>query len=95
MSNVCYEGRVIEVEGDVFTAELIDCEDRSVVHADFPFSVLSGAEQVEPGDILDVIVQEGKASVSLRDLGKWTEEDLKAAQERGRQRAVEFSALFD
>ena len=85
-----YEGRVLSVEGDTFTAELTDCDDLAVVHADMAMSVLGG-EQVEPGDIIDITVN--PPTVKRRDLGRWTKADLQAIRERASQRAAEFAAL--
>ena len=91
--NRCYEGRVIEVSGQTFTADLIDLlEDKPSVHADFPMRVLRNAERVEPGDIIDIVKQGDGFEVRVRDLGKWTEEGLAAVAEAALQK---WSALFD
>lgn len=82
-----WEGRVIEVSDEEFTAELTNLEDESVVYADFSRNL---CESVEPGDIVDIVAEDGVATITLRDLGRWTEEEIAAIQMRGAQDAAEM-----
>ncbi|WP_132151903.1 hypothetical protein [Kribbella antiqua] len=91
-----WEGRVVEVEDDYFTAEITPLSSEgSAVYADFSTELLY-PEVVVPGDVVYVTVRtvnHGRgygvsrtSSVRLRRLGVWTTEEVEQIKARGRQR---------
>jgi hypothetical protein len=50
---------------------------------------------VEPGDIIDIDIQGDTATVTRRDLGTWTAEEVQAIRARGAEQAAEMSRYFD
>jgi len=73
-----WDGRVIEVDGDIFTAELCRAGDPDV-WADF--SMAQCGVTVEPGDLLIVRPD----SVTVLDLGVWTQEEIDAIELRAHE----------
>lgn len=92
----CFEGRVTDTEGSIFTAELtcLTDDDAPTVYADFQQEVIEGGP-VEPGDIIDVIKVAGKMHVRRMDLEPWTREDLNRIWEKARRRAEAFEKWTD
>ncbi|MEU4193153.1 hypothetical protein AB0E69_14735 [Kribbella sp. NPDC026611] len=99
-----WEGRVISVEGEYFTAELTPLGDTGgpVVHADFNISKVA-PETVEAGDVVYVTVRTVKpargltdttSAIRLRRLGVWTEDELENIQQRARDRARSVAKNF-
>ena len=70
-----WDGRVLEVDGDIFTAELCR-EGAPDLLADF--SMAECGVTVEPGDLLIVL----PGSVVKRDLGVWTQAEIDEIERR-------------
>jgi hypothetical protein len=75
-----WDGCVLDVDGDTFTAEL-QREGCVTVIADF--SMTQCGITVEPGDVLIVKPD----SVTKRDLGIWTQAEIDAIMRRARERS--------
>lgn len=80
-----WTGRIVELENDVFTAELQPSEGGTRVLADFDKSSLAGEPVVSVGDVIYVTVRTVVArsghlsrtsSVRLRRVGNWTAADI-------------------
>jgi hypothetical protein len=97
-----WTGRVIEVDDDLFTAELGPNagEDGPVVVADFSRSQV--ADELVEGDVIYVTVRTVRglggqpnrtSSVRLRRLGNWTPDDIEGFRERAKERASALEGL--
>jgi hypothetical protein len=101
-----WEGKVLEVEGDIFTAELfpIDREGISIT-ADFDLELLgSDAATIVPGDVFYLSVRTVKAygmrparteNLRLRRLGRITPEEVQAAYAKADALMERLEQLFD
>ena len=83
-----WDGRVLEVDGDIFTAELCR-EGAPDLLADF--SMAECGVTVEPGDLL--IVRPG--SVAKRDLGVWTQAEIDEIMRRARKLSRRLRQIAD
>lgn len=81
-----WSGRVIEAEGDLFTA-ILSPSDRDAPELVADFSMSRCGIRVEPGDLIKVTPE----SVAKVDLGTWTQEDIDAI----RYSAEELAALLN
>ncbi|GAA4266023.1 hypothetical protein [Frondihabitans peucedani] len=87
-----WSGRILEINGEEFTAELQSGEGSDSYVADFDTDQLGVGEVPTPGDLVYVTVRKvldprGRprttSSVRLRRLGKWTHREVRAHRERG------------
>jgi len=100
-----WEGRIIALDHEMFTAELVPAEpDALTVYADFQRGLLEPEEDVTVGDIVYVTVRsvvgrtglrEMTSTVRLRRLGIWSDDELAAVQSRARAQAQELAKLTD
>lgn len=102
-----WTGRVVEVDEDVFTAELTPDERTpgGTVLADFRRDlVVDENEPLQVGDVVYVTTRMVRAphggrsetsSVRLRRLGKWTADDVARLSTRASELASGLSDLFD
>lgn len=95
-----WTGRVLDIDDELFTAELVPANGRTTVIADFNRSQIAIDDDVIPGDVIYVTVRTVRghgglpnrtSSIRLRRLGNWTAEDI-AGQ---RARAAEMTARMD
>lgn len=100
-----WEGRVLEVENDLLTAELspLDHEGPSL-QADFELNLLAPDDtQVQVGDTIYLTVrtiqEKGYRSVTstlrLRRVGKWSELELAQARSRAKRRQEAFQQYVE
>jgi hypothetical protein len=96
-----WHGRVVEVDGDSFTAELVPETPGVVVLADFRTSQLGG-ERVRPGDVVYVTArmveqipgyQTTTSAIRLRRVGNWSEDEVESIAARARIAAQEFAGF--
>jgi hypothetical protein len=98
-----WEGRVLEVDDDIFTAELkpLQGDTSSTLTTEFRTRVLdTGDERLEPGDVFYVTVRPVRKrglmtteySLHLKKPGNWTASDVAQIQERADNR---FRNLMD
>lgn len=80
-----YVGRVVEVDGETFTVEIV-VDDRPL-HVDIDVKHLP---DVEAGDIVSI----GLGQVTRVDLGTWTEEDIAEIRRRGAEQYESVRHLF-
>ena len=80
-----WTGRVLEMDADLFTAELVPASDGPTVIADFDRSQIAAEDELVAGDIIYVTVRTVKgqsgqpnrtSSIRLRRLGNWSREDI-------------------
>ncbi|MGE2836274.1 hypothetical protein [Mycobacterium sp. SMC-4] len=98
-----WEGRVLEVDDEYFTAELIPFGDGAVVIADFSWDLLPEEDQVGPGDIVYVTVRTvadiggptRTSAVRTRRMGTWTESEITEQAMRAKERLSELAPYFD
>lgn len=103
-----WEGRVVRVDGDYFTAEITPLtESGPSVYADFLTEMLNlvEPETVEAGDVVYVTVRtvnHGKgfgvsrtSSVRLRRLGVWTAEEIEQIKGRAKRRYEEIADYIE
>jgi hypothetical protein len=101
-----WEGKVLEVEGNVFTAELYPLDRESVpITADFDLELLgSDAYRIAPGDVFYLSVRTVKAfglrptrteNLRLRRLGHITPEEVQAAYAKADALMERLEQLFD
>jgi hypothetical protein len=83
-----WDGRVLEIDGDVFTASL-QREGAPKLIADF--SMAQCGISVELGDLLIVTPER----VTKRDLGVWTEAEVAAIKRRARERLAHLRPNVD
>lgn len=92
-----WEGRILEVDRDIFTAELtpLDGDDRATLVSEFRTKVLEAGEQgIQPGDLFYMTARPVRIrgllttsySLQIRRPGNWTPKDLSEIRERARQR---------
>lgn len=101
-----WQGRIVDIDDDLFTAELVPQEGDAggAVYADFELALL-GDEEVHVGDVVYVTSRlvassPGRQptrtiSVKLQRLGRWTEEEIEQIRERAAQRANELADYID
>lgn len=102
-----WEGRVVELDGEVFTAEITSLDpgkDLSPVYADFELDLLK-PDVVEVGDVVYItarMVNVGQGfspsktlSVRLRRIGNWTESEVAQIAEKAHAGWVEMQDLID
>lgn len=101
-----WTGRVLEVDGDTFTAELVadGQSSQAALQADFlTHDVVVGEERLVPGDVIYVTVRTVRSfrglpsttsSVRLRRLGKWTEKEVASQLHRAEQHWREVEHLI-
>lgn len=77
-----WDGRVTEVDGDIFTA-LVIRRDGIGPELAADFSMARCGICVEPGDLI-IVSPEG---VTKRDLGVWTKEDIDAIMAGAKERS--------
>lgn len=77
-----WDGRVLEISGDIFTAEVIPA-DHAGPEMIAEYSMSQCGITVAPGDLLIVTPE----SVVRRDLGVWSKADLDAIRVRARERS--------
>lgn len=102
-----WTGRVVDIDDDLFTAELVPDASTGgpVVLADFGVtSVGADADGLTVGDVVYVTSRTVRAphggrietsSIRLRRLGKWTESEVADIQDRAVQLANELADLID
>jgi hypothetical protein len=98
-----WEGRVIDVDDDIFSAELRPLYDGPDVIADFPKSGLAEGDVVQVGDVIYVTARTVKgrggpthtSTIRLRRLGRWTEAEIADQAQRAREQAAELSSYVD
>ncbi|MCV7154351.1 hypothetical protein [Mycolicibacterium pyrenivorans] len=98
-----WEGRVLEVDDEFFSAELVPLEGGPVVIADFGVDSLAEGDDVHPGDVVYVTVRTVRAAggpsrtsaIRLRRLGKWTEEEVADQKRRAREQFAELANYID
>lgn len=101
-----WEGRVVEIDGDLFTAELVSLDSNSaIVFADFDLDVLtpSDREGLSVGDtfyltvrtISDKGLRTRTSSVRLRRLGAWAEQDLIRARADAEELRRSVESFFE
>jgi hypothetical protein len=101
-----WEGKVLEVEGDIFTAELYPIDREGVpITADFDLELLgSDAATIVPGDVFYLSVRTVKAygmrparteNLRLRRLGHITPEEVQAAYAKADALMERLEQLFD
>lgn len=99
-----WEGTVLEVWGDMFTAQLISHDNGPSVLADFNLSSLGGEREVSPGDIIYVTVRDvagavglssRTSAVRLQRLGRWTTREVAAQRERAAAALAEVAEFIE
>jgi hypothetical protein len=101
-----WEGKVLEVEGDIFTAELYPIDREGIpITADFDLGLLgSDAATTVPGDVFYLSVRTVKAfgmrptrteNLRLRRLGRITPEEVQAAYAKADALMERLEQLFD
>jgi hypothetical protein len=92
-----WEGRILEIDGDIFTAELtpLDNDDRTTLVSEFRTKVLEAGDQdIQPGDLFYMTARPVRIrgllttsySLQIRRPGNWTAKDLREILDRTRQR---------
>lgn len=101
-----WEGRILEVDDDFVTVELVPLggDEGEMVVADFQADLLSNENDVQPGDVVYVTVRtvagtkggppSRTSAMRLRRLGKWTQSEISAHQERARERMAKMASRF-
>lgn len=84
-----FEGRILEINGDEFTAELVPLDGGLTLHAEFAVASLPSGRPLQPGDIFDV------PEMKVRDLGHWTAEDVARIREAAAQQYAALLPLMD
>jgi len=99
-----WSGRVVDVNSEFFSAELVPVASGPTVLADFERSLLPPSESMEKGDVVYVtsrtVLGRGgyptrTSSVRLRRLGNWTEDEVRAQLERADSRELRLKGLID
>jgi len=99
-----WSGRVLEVDDEIFSAELIPDSGAQTVVADFSIDLVAAEDDLQPGDVLYVTVRTIKglgghpsrtSSVRVRRLGNWTSDDLKSHQSSVDQLRASLEDLID
>jgi len=98
-----WDGRILEVDEEYFSAELVPYEEvGEAVIADFPRDLLPD-EPVYAGDVIYVTVRtvadrggpRRTSAVRLRRLGTWTEAEITENARLAKQDAAELAKYFD
>jgi hypothetical protein len=99
-----WEGRVVEVDDDVFSAEIVPTDDGGPVLADFSRDAIDPDEALAPGDLIYVSVRTVRgrgnlrtktSSVRRRRVGRWSADEVEAQRERARVRLERIEALIE
>lgn len=101
-----WDGRVLDVDDGVFSAELTPHEpDGQPVAADFSLDLLLPETDVQPGDLIYVTARtvvdrpgfppSRTVSVRLRRLGNWTVEDALDVRRRAEAASKRYDHLFE
>lgn len=101
-----WEGKILEIDGDTFTAELYSIGSEGMpITADFDLELLgSDAANVVPGDVFYLLVRTVKGpgrrparteSLRLRRLGRITPEEIQAVYARADALMEHLEQLFD
>jgi hypothetical protein len=87
-----WEGRIISVDGEFFTAELTPTTPGPTVNAEFELDLIGDEPDVGQGDVVYVTVRTVKglsglpvrtSAIRLRRLGKWSEDEVAELRSRG------------
>ena len=98
-----WSGRVTEVDGEVFSAELTSLASASILSAEFDVEQVGQHEDLKVGDLIYVTVRTvlsrtgypvKTSSVRLRRLGRWTARELEAVAERAKEEKEAWEGLF-
>ncbi|WNG82561.1 hypothetical protein C6A86_002330 [Mycobacterium sp. ITM-2016-00316] len=98
-----WEGRVLEVDDDLFSVELTHFGEGPEVIADFARDKLAEGDEVQPGDVVYVTVRTVRApggptttsAIRLRRLGRWTEDEVADQKRRARDQLAELVNYID
>lgn len=96
-----WEGTVIEVDDEFFTAQLTPDGDGTEVIADFPRDVIAD-DDLRIGDVVYVTVRtvqgiggpKRTSAVRLRRLGRWTEAEINTQKARAKARLSKLESKF-
>jgi hypothetical protein len=88
MADMEWDGQVVDVDGDSFTAVVSRRGDGLELVVDFS---LAAIPDVQPGDFFEVV----DGQVRRIDLGRWTQGELDEVQRRGRERAARLQGLAE
>ncbi|MEE6137731.1 hypothetical protein SKC41_15505 [Mycobacterium sp. 050128] len=97
-----WEGRVLDVDDDLISVELVPSGEGPVVTADFARHRLD-EEDVRPGDVVYVTARTIRgwggptytSSIRLRRLGKWTEAEIADQAQRAKEEVKELAAYIE
>lgn len=97
-----WEGRILEVDTEYFSADLAPFEGGEQVIADFPRELLPD-EEINAGDVIYVTVRTIAArggptrtsAVRLRRLGTWTEAEVAEHSRLAKEDEAELAKYFD
>ncbi|CQD11819.1 hypothetical protein BN1232_02222 [Mycobacterium lentiflavum] len=98
-----WEGRVIEVDDDIFSVELRPLGGGPEVIADFSKNHLAEGDDLRLGDVVYVTARtvRGKSgpthtsTIRLRRLGRWTEAEIAEQARRAKELAAELASYVD
>jgi hypothetical protein len=98
-----WEGRVIEVDDDYFSAELVPFSVGPVVIADFARDLIDEEDDLQPGDVVYVTARtvQGEngathtSAIRRRRLGRWTEAEIADQARRAKEQAEELAAYIE
>lgn len=99
-----WTGRVLDLDEDLFTAELVPASGGPSVYADFDRAQLGPERDLSVGDVVYVTVRMVKgpggypnrtSAIRLRRLGNWTSEEVGAQQETAATMARALEGLID
>jgi hypothetical protein len=98
-----WEGRVIEVDDDIFSVELRPLGEGPEVIADFPKTRLAEGDDLQVGDVVYVTARTVRgrsgpthtSTIRLRRLGRWTEADIAGQARRAKEQAAELASYVD
>ena len=101
-----WEGRILEVNDGIFSAELEPYDGTTqVVAADFSLDLLAPETDVRPGDLIyvtarTVVEKPGfpptrTVNVRLRRTGNWTREQVEEVKDRAAKSKQRYDALFE
>jgi hypothetical protein len=98
-----WQGRILEVDEEYFSAELVPFEGGAAVIADFARDLLSDEDDLQAGDVIYVTVRtvgpRGRrtrtSAVRLRRLGRWTEAEIADQSRRAKERLSELSPYLE
>lgn len=99
-----WTGRVLEIDDELFTAELVPTAGGQKVVADFNRSLLGNERDLVAGDFVYVTVRMVRgpggypnrtSSIRLRRLGNWTPEEISSQNARAEATAQELESVID